>query len=301
MRFRKPFVVVAALALAGAAALAYAQAANVSSKFVGGDLIFYDKAGNALLQYDGTNRKIIVPSGSVLDLDAATGAVTFAAGEIVAADLATDSVDSAEIATSAVATAEILDGTIANIDISASAAIARSKLAEDALQAYPVTLLSSAGAALLGTETAGTFNFNVATNVVTIKGEVTDNETETSVAWFQFVLPPSYVAAGDVSVRLRSELLKSNAPTDNASSIDVACFEQADGAVGADLSTTTAASGWAALDTWETDTFVITATGLVAGDILNCSITAAVTDSEAGAGTITLTMDPPKVLLDVKG
>ena len=144
-------------------------------------------------------------------------------------------------------------------------------------------------------------NLNVTANVVTVKGEVTDNETEVSVAWFQFRLPAEYVAAGDVSVSLRSELLKTGAPTNNGSTIDVACFEQADGAVGADLSTTTPAGTWAALATFESDTFVITAAALLAGDILSCSITSTVIDSEAAGGTITLTMDPPKVLLDVKG
>jgi hypothetical protein len=203
-----------------------------------------------------------------------------------------------------ITTGDILDGTIANADISASAAIARSKLAEDALQAYGIpisSLMQTTGIALSASETAGNFDVTVATNVIKANGEVTDNETEVSVVQFQFVLPPEYVAAGDVSIRLRSALVKTGSPTDNGSTIDVAVYEQADAAVGSDLSTTTAAGTYAALDTYETDTFVITATGLVAGDILNVVITASVIDSEAGAGTIVLNMDPPKVLLDVKG
>ena len=54
----------------------------------------------------------------------------------------------------------------------------------------------------------------------------------------------------------------------NGSTIDVEVYEQTgNGAVGADLCTT-AAESWAADDTWYTKDFVVTAAGLVAGDIL---------------------------------
>jgi hypothetical protein len=183
--------------------------------------------------------------------------------------------------------------------------IDRTALAEDALQAYGITIeqiLSDAGAALTAAETAGTFDITVGTNTVVANGEVTDNETETSVAYFQFVLPPEYVAGGDVTVRMPSALIKTGAPTNNGSTLDIAVYEQSDaGAVGADLSTTTAAATYAALDTWYNKDFVITAAGLVAGDVLNVKITATVIDSEAAGGTIILNLAPPKVLIDVKG
>jgi hypothetical protein len=288
---RKILAVALALLVAGAL---YAQTA-VTSGWVSGNLVFYDVSKNIIATYDGLNRKLEIPSGSVLDLDAATGAVTFAAGEIVAADLATSSVE----------TAEISNGTIINEDVSASAAIARSKLAEDALQIYGIPISeirSDAGASLTAAETAGTFDITVGTNTIVANGEVTDNETETSVAYFQIVLPPEYVAAGDVTVRMPSALIKTGAPTNNGSTLDIAVYEQSDaGAVGSDLSTTTAAATYAALDTWYNKDFVITATDLVAGDVLNVKITATVIDSEAGAGTIVLNLAPPKVLLDVKG
>lgn len=43
-------------------------ATNVKTGWVGGDLEFYDKSGNKIAEFDGTNRKLIIPSGSDLDL-----------------------------------------------------------------------------------------------------------------------------------------------------------------------------------------------------------------------------------------
>lgn len=180
----------------------------------------------------------------------------------------------------------------------------RADLVEDALQPYGISihdLRQTTGIPLVAAETAGNFDITYGTNTIVANGEVTDNETEVSVVWFQFVLPPEYVAAGDVSIRLPAALIATGSPTNNGSTIDVAVYEQASGAVGSDLSTTTAAATFAALDTWYNKDFVITATDLVAGDILNVKITASVIDSEAGAGTIILNLDPPRVLLDIKG
>ena len=182
--------------------------------------------------------------------------------------------------------------------------LARTNLTEDALQKYGIPISSlqqTTGIPLAATETAGNFNISVATNVIVAKGEVTDNETEASVVQFQFVLPHEYVSGGDVTIRLPAALIKTGSPTDNGSTLDVAVYEQTNNAVGSDLSTTTAAATFAALDTFYNKDFVITATGLVAGGVLNVVITASVIDSEAGAGTIILNLAPPSVLLDVKG
>ena len=277
---------------------------NVTTGYVDGDLYYYDKSGNEIFRIDGTNRKVLFPSGSNLDLDAATGILSPAAGEIVSADIATDTIVAGDVAPDAIGTSEILDATVANIDISATAAIARSKLAEDALQPYGITIeqiRSDAGASLTSAETAGTFDITIGTNTILANGEVTDNETEVSVSYFQFVLPPEYVSAGDCTIRLPAALIATGAPTNNGSTLDIEVYEQSDaGAVGADINSTAAVT-FAALDTWYNKDFSITATGLVAGDVLNVKITASVIDSEAAGGTIVLNLAPPKVLLDVKG
>jgi hypothetical protein len=293
MRTRLKLVLAAALLVGAVAVPLYAQVANVTSAWVSGNLVFYDKAKNIIATFDGTNRKITVPASSAIDV--ASGALTLAAGEI----------DAADIATSGVATAEILDGTILNADIDAAAAIARSKLAEDALALYPIPIANMrlSTFAVMGVSAAddNEFALIVASNAITLNSDSATNTTDTSTFRFQVRLPENYVAAGDVSVRFRSALIESGAAaTDNGSSIDLSCYEQADGAVGADI-VSTAAQTYAATDTWYAKDFVITATNLVAGDILSCLATGAVIENNAGAETITLKTDPPVLLLDVKG
>lgn len=74
-------------------------ATNVKTRWVGGDLYFYDKAGNEISHVDGTNRKLLFASGAALDLSAATGILSLAAGEIALVDIL----------------AATLDGTIAKV------------------------------------------------------------------------------------------------------------------------------------------------------------------------------------------
>ncbi len=196
---------------------------------------------------------------------------------------------------------------IAGVTVTASAAelnyvdggLGRANLIEDELAAYgiPVNQIMAAdGAPLAVAETAGDHFLNLGTNLIMLRGEEANNETEASVSYVQFVLPPEYVAAGDVKVRLRCKI--DGAGTNNGSTIDISAYEQADGAVGGDLCTT-AAETFAAKTTWYSKDFTITATGLVAGDILVIKITSSVTENAAAA--LAFYADPPKILLDVKG
>lgn len=68
---------------------------NVTSAWVSGNLVFYDKDGNAICTYDGTNRKISFPAGSTLEVigtstvpDASITAAKLVGGAGVAAALA---------------------------------------------------------------------------------------------------------------------------------------------------------------------------------------------------------------------
>lgn len=47
-------------------------ATNVKSQWVDGDLYFYDKSGNEIAHWDGTNRKLVVPNGSTLEVAGVT-------------------------------------------------------------------------------------------------------------------------------------------------------------------------------------------------------------------------------------
>lgn len=175
----------------------------------------------------------------------------------------------------------------------------RADLTEDALQPYgiPVAQIRAADGAALGiTETDGDHFLALGTNTIQLQGEEAVSETEESVSYWQFVLPPEYVAAGDVKVRVRCKV--DGAGTDNASTVDVEAYEQADGAVGADLCAT-AAQAFAAKSTWYDKDFTVTASGLVAGDVLNIKLTSSVIES--GGAALAFYADPPKMLLDVKG
>lgn len=175
----------------------------------------------------------------------------------------------------------------------------REDLSEDALQAYgiPVNSIMAADGARVGiSETAGDFFLALGTNTIELQGEEAISETEASVGYIQFVLPPEYVAAGDVTIRFRCQL--DGAGTDNSSTFDVEVYEQGDGAVGSDICATDAVS-FAAKSTYYNKDFTVTATDLVAGDILNIKFTASVIESAGSA--LAFYSDPPKILLDIKG
>ena len=191
-----------------------------------------------------------------------------------------------------------IDGTNGKVVFTA---LDRSSLTEEPLAAaVPITLLKVDGATLVAAESAGTFNIAIGTNTLLIQGEVCDNETETSVGYALVQLPENYVAAGDITVRLRSAIVKTGAAVNDGSTLDLSAYKQADGAVGSDICATAAAT-FAALDTWYNKDFSITATGLAAGDKLLLKVTSAITDSEAGGGTLRLNIENPVVLCDVKG
>jgi hypothetical protein len=44
----------------------YMSLTNVKSKWIDGDLYFYDKASNEILHFDGVNRELVIPTGSAL-------------------------------------------------------------------------------------------------------------------------------------------------------------------------------------------------------------------------------------------
>ena len=177
--------------------------------------------------------------------------------------------------------------------------LTRASIKEDALAVYglPVTALKQvSGIPLAATETGGTFNLSLSGNIWLIKGEVANNETEVSEGAFQFVLPKEYVSGGDVKIRVKHRAY--GAGTLGTSTIDVEVFEQdGNGGIGSDLCTTAHQS--IVDDTWTTSDFVVTATNLVAGDILNVVLTTSVVES--ATANINAEIDGLAVLLDVKG
>lgn len=178
-----------------------------------------------------------------------------------------------------------LHGALVNADIAASADIARSKLATETVFIDLEERLKGAdGAVLALSETAGDFFRNLGTNQYLIDGEATVNETEVSVGVFAFVLPDNYVSGGAISIVVSAlVVLAGDAANDPTSTIDVTLLKvtKATGAVGADLVSTAAQT----LATAGADyAFVVTPTGLVAGDKLVGTLTTSVVETAGGTG-----------------
>ena len=275
------------------------------------DVVFSTMLGGALqpaLTIDASAQEVIIGQ-NVTDADGMQSLrifpVTTAKGSLVLQAAANSAGDVKVIIQNGQSAAEstftlptVTSGNFA-LCASAAGAIARADITEDALQAYGIPLMqimAADGAPLGLSESAGDHFISFGTNIIQLQGEEAISETETSESYWQFVLPPEYVAAGDVTVRLRCKV--DGAGTDNGSTVDVEVFEQADGAIGSDIQAT-APQTFAAKGTWYNKDFSVTAAGLVAGDILNVVLTTAVT--EIAAGALAFYADPPKMLLDVKG
>lgn len=181
--------------------------------------------------------------------------------------------------------------------------VARADLVEDALQPYRIplaTVLGADGADLAISETAGDFYRSIGTNQLLILGEVSNGtvgaDTEVSVGWFEFQLPPEYVAGGDVSIRAGVDVVGAGAL--GTCTIDFEAYLQngLTGAVGSDLVSTAAQ---AISKTEANKTFVVTPTGLVAGDLLIIKMTTSVDNTDSTA--IQAQISRLEVLCDVKG
>lgn len=186
--------------------------------------------------------------------------------------------------------------------ITTAGELKRADLTEEVLQIYGIPIYSLRAAdlaAMAVAETAGDHYLLLTTDELTLVSEISNNESETSVSWFQFIIPPEYVAAGDCKVRIKHSLFGAGTDGAGGSTVDIAVFEQdGNGATGSDLSTTTAATT-ITKGSWATTDFVITAAGFVAGDILNVKLTTVVTEN--ASSDLQAELDGLAILLDIKG
>jgi hypothetical protein len=182
---------------------------------------------------------------------------------------------------------------------SVAGTLTRADLTEEALAVYgiPVYTIRAADLAGMGiAETAGDHYLDLTANVMLLFSEVANNETETSVSYMQFIIPPEYVADSDVKIRIKHWV--GGAGTSNNSTVDFSVYEQdGNGAVGGDLVTTEATV--TTEDSWTTTDFVVTDTNLAPGDILIIKFTSTVIES--ATNDIQGHYDGFAVLLDIKG
>lgn len=174
----------------------------------------------------------------------------------------------------------------------------RADLTEEALVEFPIPLhsLRAADGATLGVadvEDSGDHYLAFSANIWKLMGNSPNSDDQTDVSIFQVAVPESYVAAGDIKIRVNAQYTVDG----DEKTVDVEVYEAADaGTIGADLVSTEAATltGSAA----STD-FVVDGTSIVAGDRLNVKITTVFGDDNGTDGEAQI--NHVALLCDIKG
>lgn len=183
--------------------------------------------------------------------------------------------------------------------------VKRSELEQNALQAYGVPWTWHRVWDAIDTNLPGT----AATDDLALVGNTfgtgsptiqTSDAAQTSVTQrsrFGFWLPPEYEDAETVQCRIHAGM--NTTVSDGTATVDLEVYESdKEAGIGSDL-VTTAAQSINSLTFADFD-FSITASGLVAGDQLDCRITIAITDTATGTAVIG-EIGYIAFLLDIKG
>lgn len=202
-------------------------------------------------------------------------------------------------------TMSIPSSSVVNASVHPTAAIDRSKLAQDALKPYSVPLTSlvvhDAPQTKLPTSAAdddlamiaGTFG----TDGITVQSSDSKAADTTQYARFFIPLPAEYDAAQTVTLRISAAMLTTVA--DVSAVIDVEAFEpDREGGVGSDICGT-AFQDMNDLAFADYD-FELVNTNLVAGDMLDIRIAVTISDSSTGTAVIAC-IGAIELLCDVKG
>jgi len=121
--------------------------------------------------------------------------------------------------------------------------------------------------------------------------------TTTQYGRFQFALPVEYVAGQSVRIQVKAGM--KTTVSDGTATCDLECYESDDdGGLGSEL-VTTGATTINSL-TQATLNFDVTSTGLAPGDVLDCRLTAAISDSSTSTAVLAK-ISRVSMLLDVKG
>lgn len=193
-------------------------------------------------------------------------------------------------------------GTLSSSSAFVNDTISRARLIENALDVFSIPfteVLGADGAELAISETGGDFYRSLGTNQMLILGEISNGtvgaDVEASVGWFRFCLPSNYVTAGDITIRAGVDVVGAGAL--GTCTIDFSAYLQdgVEGSVGSDLVVTAAT---AISKTAANKDFTVTATGLVAGDILVIKMTTSVDNTDST--NIQAQISRLAVLCDVK-
>ncbi len=183
--------------------------------------------------------------------------------------------------------------------------INRTSLRQDDLAVFPIPFTDfrvhdAIQTVLPGTAASddlGLYGGTFGTSQPLIRTQDVKTLTTTLYARAQVRLPDSYVAAETVQIRLGVGMITTEA--DTTCTVDVQAYKVGkDNTLGSDICATSATNMNS--DTFDNKTFVITATTLVAGDVLDFRIAISVVDG-ASATAVIAAIAAVDLLCDVKG
>jgi len=191
-------------------------------------------------------------------------------------------------------------------NITSSAAIARTQLAQDALKPFPIPfelfrVWNAYETALPGTSSSddlGLYGGTFGTGSQLIRTyDVKNAGAVTLYARVRAALPAEYDAGETITLRMKCGMVTTVASA--SATVDVECYKvNGEGGIGSDLCTTSATTINSL--TFANKDFTITPTGLVAGDVFDIRITIAVNDS-ATATAVIAAIGSCDLLCDVRG
>jgi len=198
------------------------------------------------------------------------------------------------------------DASVSNASIKSDAAIARTKLAQETLARFPVKLtdfrvwdaFQTPLPGTSATDDLGLYGGTFATNSPQIKTyDVKAAGAQTLRARALITLPAEYEDAETVNIRIHGGMETTVA--DGSCTVDVEAYEvDSEGGISADLCDTGAQNmNFLVKDDYD---FVITATDLVAGDVLDVRISIAVSDG-ATATAVIAAIGAVELLCDIRG
>lgn len=193
---------------------------------------------------------------------------------------------------------------IVDADVSASAAIARSKLAQDALAVYgvPLHVMRKTGDNTLLPTAADNTNLGHTvgahgTNSPKLTGDAAAGGTETEKARFSFVLPAEYDNGQTVTLRVHA---RTSDLAITSSTLDAEVYESdKEAGISADLASPAAQNINSA--SWADKDFTIDPTALISGDLLDIELTVVMNDGGGGGDGVTVEIGAVQLLLDIKG
>lgn len=131
-----------------------------------------------------------------------------------------------------------------------------------------------------------------------LQGEDAHGTTKTETVCLEFAIPESFDDGQDVKLTITARVNDSGAGTMSVKTIDVEAYEVAEaGTAGPDLCATAAQDLTTSMAQY---TFVVTATGLVRGDMLRILVRTVITES-GGTGAQKAEIGGVSLLADIKG